>query len=280
MLAPQLLASPLAQQIGVALVATSPGLVTSPFHFIATGYGLSVAALAIHALQGALARGQVSPAVWAQGGLMAMFGMRLATFLHFRTQAESYKARPEMQEVKQRMAAVSLAKKVPMWVGVSAMYAAMCSPLQYAALSVQEQSTPLSLAATVVGLSAMAAGLVLEAGADSQKTAFKAQHPTRFCTTGFYSFCRHPNYAGEILFWAGNFLAALPTLTKSPSRWMWSGTGLLLIIQVMVGAVKRLAVQQETKYAENKSTATQWKLYTSSTPGLLIPGVAWPQKKK
>jgi hypothetical protein len=35
-----MLASPAAQQFGVALLATSPGLVTSPFHFIATGYGV------------------------------------------------------------------------------------------------------------------------------------------------------------------------------------------------------------------------------------------------
>jgi len=102
------LSAPVAQQMGVALLATSPGLVTSPFHFIATGYGLSVAALALHAMQTALLLS--GPFLWgamAHVSLLGLFGIRLATFLHLRSQAESYLARPEMIETKKRMSSES-----------------------------------------------------------------------------------------------------------------------------------------------------------------------------
>jgi hypothetical protein len=102
------LSAPAAQQMGVALLATSPGLVTSPFHFIATGYGLSVAALALHAMHTAgLLRGPFLFGAMAHASLLGLFGVRLATFLHLRSQAESYLARPEMIETKKRMSSES-----------------------------------------------------------------------------------------------------------------------------------------------------------------------------
>ena len=84
------------------------------------GYGLSVAALAGYALQAS--QGKLSRAAAAQIGLLGLFGIRLAAFLHFRTKAESYAARPEMADVKRRMHSVSLLKRVLMWLPVSAMY--------------------------------------------------------------------------------------------------------------------------------------------------------------
>jgi hypothetical protein len=102
------LSAPVAQQMGVALLATSPGLVTSPFHFIATGYGLSVAALALHAMHTArLLRGPALFGAMAHVSLLGLFGIRLATFLHLRSQAESYLARPEMIETNKRMSSES-----------------------------------------------------------------------------------------------------------------------------------------------------------------------------
>ena len=205
-----LLEAPVARQVGVALVATSPGLVTSPFHFIATGYGLSVAALAVHTLHAALAQGRLLPAAAAHVSLLGLFGARLAAFLHLRSRTESYAARPEMADVKKRMTSIPLAKRVLMWIPVSVMYAAMCAPARYAAVNPPARGwgpgAPVH-PATVLGLCGMAAGLGLEAVADQQKSALKAKDAGRFCTTGVYSLCRHPNYAGEILFWASNFLA-------------------------------------------------------------------------
>ena len=175
-----------AQQIGVALAATSPGLVTSPFHFIATGYGLSVAALAVHTLRTALAQGKLAAAAAAHVSLLGLFGLRLAAFLHFRSQTESYAARPEMADVKKRMTSVPLAKRVLMWIPVSVMYAAMCAPAHYTAVSPPPGLPPIH-SATVLGLCGMAAGLGLEAVADQHKSALKAKDASKFCNTGVYA---------------------------------------------------------------------------------------------
>jgi hypothetical protein len=176
-----------AQQIGVALAATSPGLVTSPFHFIATGYGLSVAALAVHTLRTALAQGKLAAAAAAHVSLLGLFGLRLAAFLHFRSQTESYAARPEMADVKKRMTSVPLAKRVLMWISVSVMYVAMCAPARYTAVSPPPGLPPTIHSATVLGLCGMAAGLGLEAVADQHKSALKAKDARKFCNTGLYA---------------------------------------------------------------------------------------------
>jgi hypothetical protein len=178
--------SPVAQQIGVALAATSPGLVTSPFHFIATGYGLSVAALAVHTLRAALAQGKLPAAAAAHVSLLGLFGLRLAAFLHLRSHTESYSARPEMADVKKRMTSVPLAKRVLMWIPVSVMYVAMCAPARYTAVSPPPGLPPIH-PATVLGLCGMAAGLGLEAVADQHKSALKAKDARKFCTTGLCS---------------------------------------------------------------------------------------------
>ena len=57
-------------------------------------------------------------------------------------------------------------------------------------------------------------GLLIEAVADAQKSAFKAKDANRgrFITTGLWRYSRHPNYFGEILVWWGLFLYAVPFL--------------------------------------------------------------------
>jgi steroid 5-alpha reductase family enzyme len=57
-------------------------------------------------------------------------------------------------------------------------------------------------------------GLVIEAVADAQKSAFKAksENRERFIANGMWRYSRHPNYFGEILVWWGLFLYAVPFL--------------------------------------------------------------------
>ena len=64
------------------------------------------------------------------------------------------------------------------------------------------------------GAAAWLAGLLIEAVADAQKSAFRARDENRgrFIATGLWRYSRHPNYFGEILVWWGLFLYAIPFL--------------------------------------------------------------------
>jgi steroid 5-alpha reductase family enzyme len=66
----------------------------------------------------------------------------------------------------------------------------------------------------VGGIAVWLAGLLIEAIADAQKSAFKTNEVNRgrFIRTGLWRYSRHPNYFGEILVWWGLFLYAVPFL--------------------------------------------------------------------
>mmetsp|Transcript_6007 Transcript_6007/g.18876 ORF Transcript_6007/g.18876 Transcript_6007/m.18876 type:complete len:279 (+) Transcript_6007:86-922(+) len=62
-----------------------------------------------------------------------------------------------------------------------------------------------------LGLALWLAGFVLELVADTQKFAFRCEHPDAFVHTGVWRFSRHPNFAGEIAAWVGLAIVASPT---------------------------------------------------------------------
>lgn len=64
------------------------------------------------------------------------------------------------------------------------------------------------------GVAIWALGLVTEAIADRQKSAFNADpsNKGRFITSGLWSVSRHPNYVGEVLVWVGAATFSLSSL--------------------------------------------------------------------
>ena len=72
----------------------------------------------------------------------------------------------------------------------------------------------------IAGAAIWLAGLVIEAVADAQKSAFKAKDENRgrFVTTGLWRYSRHPNYFGEMLVWWGLFVFAVPVPRRSGLR--------------------------------------------------------------
>jgi len=68
----------------------------------------------------------------------------------------------------------------------------------------EKTTGPLSYGGTILAI----AGFLIEAIADSQKNRAKKIFPGEFVSSGLYSFCRFPNYLGEILFWIGVFIVA------------------------------------------------------------------------
>jgi steroid 5-alpha reductase family enzyme len=67
---------------------------------------------------------------------------------------------------------------------------------------------------SVAGAVVWLVGLVVEAVADAQKSAFRAKDENRgrFVASGLWRYSRHPNYFGELLVWWGLFVYAIPFL--------------------------------------------------------------------
>lgn len=70
-----------------------------------------------------------------------------------------------------------------------------------------------------IGAALWVVGFVIEAVADAQKRAFRADpvNKDRFIQQGLWRWSRHPNYFGEIVLWAGIAIIAVPAL----SGWQW-----------------------------------------------------------
>ena len=64
------------------------------------------------------------------------------------------------------------------------------------------QFTAIEMAAVLFWLT----GFSIESAADHQKTRFRAQpaNKDKFIASGLWTYCRHPNYFGEIMAWTGN----------------------------------------------------------------------------
>jgi steroid 5-alpha reductase family enzyme len=81
----------------------------------------------------------------------------------------------------------------------------------------------LDVAAAVI----TAGAILLEGTADQQLRRFRLSQPPAgsILDTGVWSYCRHPNYLGEIGFWWGLYLFAL---AADPAAW-WTGGGAVAI---------------------------------------------------
>lgn len=119
------------------------------------------------------------------------------------------------------------------------------------------------------GLLVWAAGFGIEAVADSQKRAFKADpaNKGRFISTGLWSRSRHPNYFGEITLWVGVAIIALPVL----QGWQWAA--LVSPVFVALLLIKGSGVPLlEAKADEKWGGQPDYEAYKKNTP-VLIPKV-------
>jgi steroid 5-alpha reductase family enzyme len=67
---------------------------------------------------------------------------------------------------------------------------------------------------SIAGAFVWLVGLLVEAFADAQKSAFRAKDKNRgrFVASGLWRYSRHPNYFGEMLVWWGLFVYVVPVL--------------------------------------------------------------------
>ncbi|MCH7868984.1 MAG: DUF1295 domain-containing protein [Myxococcales bacterium] len=98
-----------------------------------------------------------------------------------------------------------------------------CLPLWPALVTGNQPFGVLDLAAAVI----TGGAILLEGTADQQLRRFRLSQPPAeaILDTGVWSYCRHPNYLGEIGFWWGLYLFAL---AAEPAAW-WTGAGAVSI---------------------------------------------------
>lgn len=233
-----------------------------------TGYGLAVAAAGLAVVSAA----PPGSAALAHAALLVAYGVRLFAFLFWRqtwgdpTWRERSKKSPEAQ---------ASVRAVPV-LACALFYALMTSPCLWHVRAAAAGVAPASAAVVQLGLGMALVGVVLEAAADFQKSWHKARSRTTWCSGGLYAVIRHPNYLGEMLFWAGNFVAGVQaTAAAGPYGWplLPATLGLIGILGLMWSVTPRLDKRQMDKYAgDGAATADEYKAYVGRTK-LLVPGI-------
>ncbi len=120
---------------------------------------------------------------------------------------------------------------------------------------------------TLVGLIIWVIGFGMEAAADAQKSAFKANSANKgkFIKTGLWSKSRHPNYFGEIVLWVGVAIIAFPVLQG------WQYATLISPVFVTLLLTKISGVPMLEKRAdETWGGQEDYERYKKETP-VLIP---------
>lgn len=114
-------------------------------------------------------------------------------------------------------------------------------------------------------------GFITESVSDFQKYQNKKKHPNNFVSTGLWKFSRHPNYFGEILCWAGIYLAVFPSLELIEKIISLVSPFYIFILLRFISGIPILEKNANKKYKKNE----QYQNYKNKT-NLLIP---WFPKK-
>ncbi len=248
--------------LALALLISALGFVRVVW-FVSLGYAGSVSVIAL--VSAWLFRDALTPWSALHAALLLVYGVRLGSYLVRRELLPAYQ--PAREDAKQRGASVKLAIKPLIWLSVALLYVLMTAPLLLTL--VEARTTPpggLPLI-QLIGLAIAASGLGLEALADHQKSAYKADNPRRWCDVGLYRWVRCPNYLGEMIFWVGSWVAGLPAYDHW-LHWLATGVGLVCIQLIMMGSTKRLEAGQLERYGEH----TDYQRYLSAVP-VLFPFV-------
>jgi steroid 5-alpha reductase family enzyme len=119
----------------------------------------------------------------------------------------------------------------------------------------------------VAGAAVWLGGLLIEAVADAQKSAFRSKDENRgrFIASGLWRYSRHPNYFGEILVWWGLFLYAVPFLEGAAFA-VVIGPGFITVLLLFVSGIPLLERSADDKYG-NDPAYRDYKRRTS----ILVP---------
>ena len=159
------------------------------------------------------------------------------------------------------------------WIFCALLYVGQVSPVAFR-LANTAKGLPVNDLWAWIGAAMMACGVMLEAGADAQKSAAKKINSKRFVDTGLYKIVRCPNYLGELVIWTGALLSAIGA---SLCAWQWVivAIGYIGIVYVMFSGARRLEIRQDESYGEDP----EYQEYIKKTP-IILPLVPLYSVKK
>ena len=203
----------------------------------------------------------LNPAVdgraWLLAGMVAVWSIRLGSFLFLRIQAAGEDRR--FREIKKSFARFLRAWTLQgLWVVFS-----LSAPL---AAITSEKKVELG-AFALVGFLVWLLGFGIEVTADRQKSKFK-QDPAnedRFIHTGLWAWSRHPNYFGEIMLWIGVMIITLPVL----SGWQWVSLISPVFITLLLTRISGVPML-EARADEKWGGQPDYEAYKANTPVLIL----------
>ena len=258
---------------GIATVAGLLAYIHQAYIF-SLSYGIAMAGIG----GAVLLTSPTSLTLKVHAGLVASYGVRLFAFLFWRQKLQpSYDGTAKLKALDK----TPPLQRTPIILSTAFFYALMSSPLLY-----HLKAAPLAGVGALVsqvGSALAATGLLYEAIADQQKSFFKMKlraenKEDALYTGGLYATSRHANYFGEMVFWAGSFVAGAPALVAPgvslgvrALRLVCSSLGLAGIFFIMLSATKRLEGKQEEKYRFVGGVRTKCydEYYENSNP--LVP---------
>lgn len=117
-----------------------------------------------------------------------------------------------------------------------------------------------------LGWALFAVGFLVEAVADAQKSAFKADPNTSgWCDRGLWAWSRHPNYFGEILLWTGLAVSA----SSGFAGWEWLGLLSPVFVYVLLRHVSGVPLAEE-RWDQHYGDDPAYQRWKEQTP-MLFP---------
>jgi len=209
------------------------------------------------ALLAVLAQTAVDGRGWLLFGLVAIWAVRLSSFLFLRIRAAGEDRR--FREIKVSFPRFLMAWTTQgLWVvfSLAAALAAITSEIQLELGLVE-----------LIGFLVWMLGFGIEVAADQQKTKFRADpaNKGKFINIGLWAWSRHPNYFGEIMLWIGVAIISFPILRG------WQYLTLISPVFITFLLTRVSGVPMLEEYADKKWGGQEdYERYKSNTP-VLIP---------